>query len=142
VAKEAKPAETAPAVEEVRHRSLLVAYISDIRCWQTSAPAPEPVKETETTPTEAPKEETKVEEKPAEKKAKDAKVTRRLSTRITGLFKKEVKSKEDPPAVAEEAPPKLAEVASSAPLEEPNTEVGLYLLLISAFTRFFLLVTL
>jgi len=117
---------------------LLVARISDASCWQTPAPAPatEPVKETETAPAEAPNEETKAEEKPAEKKAKEVKVTRRLSTRITGLFKKEAKSKEDTPAVAEEAP-KLDAVAPAAPLEEPKPEVGLYLLLIS-FTRVFL----
>lgn len=102
------------------------------------------MKETETAPAEAPKEETKTEnaeaetdEKPAEKKARDVKVTRRFSTRITGLFRKETKTKEETPAVAEEAP-KLDEVAPAAPLEEPKTEVGLYHLLISAFTRLLL----
>jgi len=85
------------------------------------------VKETETAPAEAPKEETeKTEEKPAEKKAKEVKITRRLSTRITGLFKKEARSKEETPAVAEEAP-KLDEVAPAAPLEDPKTEVSLYI---------------
>jgi len=91
------------------------------------------VKETETT--EAPKEETKDEVKPADK----VKISRRISTRITGftnLFaKRDAKSKEEAPAATEEEPPKLAEVAASAPLEEPKPEVGLYLLLISAFTR-------
>ena len=108
---------------------MLVAHISDVCCWQPTAPAPEPVKETETAPAEAPKEETKTEkteEKPAEKKAKEVKVTRRLSTRITGLFKKEARSKEETPAVAEEAP-KLDEVAPAAPLEDPKTEVSLYI---------------
>jgi hypothetical protein len=89
------------------------------------------VKETETAPTEVPKEETKVEEKPAEKKSSDVKIGRRFSTRLTGIFKKEPKSKDDTPAVAEEAP-KLAAVAPAAPLEEPKAEVGLYPLLISA----------
>ena len=122
---------------------MLVARISDVSCWQTAAPAAsEPVKETETAaPTEAPNEETKTdeaktEEKPTEKKPREIKVTRRLSTRITGLFKKEAKSKEDTPAVAEEAP-KLDAVAPAAPLEEPKPEVSLYLLLMS-FTRLFL----
>lgn len=115
----------------------MVARISDVRFWQTAAPAAsEPVKETETAaPAEAPKEETKTEE-PTEKKAREVKIARRFSTRITGLFKKEAKSKEDTPAVAEEAP-KLDAVAPAAPLEEPKPEVSLYLLLIS-FTRLFL----
>lgn len=102
------------------------------------------MKETETAPAEAPKEEEtkteKAEEKPVEKKARDIKVTRRLSTRITGFFKKEARTKEETPAVAEEAP-KLDEVAPAAPLEEPKTEVGLYHLLISAFTRVFVMDT-
>ena len=101
------------------------------------------MKETETAPApEAPKEETKAEEKGVEKRASDVKISRRISTRITGLFKKEPKSNNaETPAVAEEAP-KLAAVAPAAPLEEPKTEVGLYLLLISAFTRVFLLIML
>lgn len=123
---EAKPADPAPAVEEVRYRFLLVVHTSDACRWQTPTPAPDPVKETETAPVEA-QEETKTEkaeEKPAEKKARDVKVTRRLSTRITGFFKKEARTKEDTPAVAEEAP-KLDEVAPAPPLEEPKAEVGL-----------------
>ncbi len=60
-----------------------------------------------------------VEKKPAERNAKGAKVSRRLSTRITTFFKKEAKVKDDIRAVTEKAP-KLAEVASvSAPLYEP-----------------------
>lgn len=98
------------------------------------------MKETETAPTEAAKEETKDEEKVEEKKAREVKVTRRLSTRITGLFKREPKAKEDTPAVPEEAP-KLDAVAPAAPLEEPKTEVSLYLLLISAFTRVLVMLT-
>ena len=89
------------------------------------------MKETETAPTsDAPKEETKVEEKPAEKRPSDVKISRRISTRINALFKKEPRSKEETPVVAEEAP-KLDAVAPAAPLEEPKTEVSLYLLLIS-----------
>lgn len=64
--------------------------------------------------------DTPVERKPAEKKGRDAKVSRRLSARITAFFKKEVKVKDDIHAVAETAP-KLAEVATvSAPLYEPS----------------------
>ena len=95
------------------------------------------MKETETAPAEpTAAQETKTEkaeEKPAEKKSKDVRVTRRLSTRITGLFKKEARNKEETPAVAEEAP-KLDEVAPAAPLEEPKTEVRLYLLLTRSLT--------
>lgn len=58
------------------------------------------------------------EENPAERRTKGAKITRRISTRIIGLFK-EAKVKDDIPVVAEEAP-KLAEVATvSALLYEP-----------------------
>jgi hypothetical protein len=92
------------------------------------------VKETETAPAqptaaEDTKEESnteKADEKQAEKKSKDNKIGRRFSTRITGIFKRESKQpkEETPAAVAEEAPPRLDEVAPAAPLEEPKTEVG------------------
>ena len=60
-----------------------------------------------------------VEKKPAEKKTSGAKVSRRLSTRITAFFKKEAKVKDVTHAATETAP-KLAEVARvSAPLYEP-----------------------
>lgn len=61
--------------------------------------------ETETTsPEEAQKLQTKAEEKPAEKRVRDANVSRRISIRIVGLFKKEAKVKDNTPVVAEEAP--------------------------------------
>ena len=57
----------------------------------------------------------KAEEKPAGETTRGAKLTRRPSTRIIGLFKKQEKDNNDIPAVADEAP-KLAEVATvSAP---------------------------
>jgi len=68
----------------------------------------------DTNPTVSTSEQGLLDQNSLHEKAKGVKVTRRLSTRITRLFKKEARSKEETPAVAEEAP-MLDEVAPATP---------------------------
>jgi hypothetical protein len=87
--------------------------------------AEEPAKETETAAPAAETKTEKVEDAAAAVAAKKEKVSRRLSTRITNIFSKPSREakKEEPAAVAEEAP-KIEEPAPVAPLavEEPKAE--------------------
>jgi hypothetical protein len=50
---------------------------------------------------------------------KASKASRRLSTRITGLFKSKAREEVNTPAKVDENPPKIDEPAPVAPLENP-----------------------
>jgi len=126
--------ETAPLVEESEAAAPAPAAEEAPKEEEAAAPAPvveaaEPVKETETAaapaaeetpaPAEAPapKEEAEKTTAAKEEKVKAQKLGRRISARVTELFKPKHREESAHPAKVDENPPVIEEPAPVAPLE-------------------------